>query len=297
MKTKKVINPNLMFTVFSAFGEKSPGQVRKHMIEWIESNLETFKSQVFMAMAVCDIYFDSWIIQIKSNEFIGDEFCLSALYQMCQRHALVVTSEKVWTTILPSFQKTDDEICRLCDTYLPFVCRDTYAMLKPVFEWKREVPSGEVSLVTPSMSEPLGETTDTQVAKDQNDQSILEVKQEMDNPLVNEASNVQDELGLVNVPALPGADQILLDATTNLLVDLTVVNETPMNVTGGIPTVDEEGQPMDTTIEISANVDELIQGPRTMTRALKIEKANQFSSIDSEATMNNDPDSAKPSRK
>ena len=80
----------------------------------------------------------------------------------------------------------------------------------------------------------------------------------------------------MNVPALPDANQILLDATTNLLVDLPVVNETPTNVTGGIPTVDEEGQPMDATIEISANVDddELIQGPRTRTHALKIEKQN-----------------------
>ena len=28
-KTKKVINPNLMFTVFTTFGERSPGEVRK----------------------------------------------------------------------------------------------------------------------------------------------------------------------------------------------------------------------------------------------------------------------------
>ena len=28
-KTKKVINPNIMFTMFTAFGEKSPGELRK----------------------------------------------------------------------------------------------------------------------------------------------------------------------------------------------------------------------------------------------------------------------------
>ena len=79
MKTKKVINPNLMFTVFSAFGERSPGEVRKDIIDWIESNLESFKSQVFMAMAARDMYFDSWITQVKSNEFIGDEFCFKCI--------------------------------------------------------------------------------------------------------------------------------------------------------------------------------------------------------------------------
>ena len=93
MKTKKVVNPNLMFTVFTAFGKRSPGEVRKDMIDWIESNRESFKLHTFMAS--WDMDFDTWINDVKSNDYIGDEFCLSALCQMCQRHALVVTSVKL----------------------------------------------------------------------------------------------------------------------------------------------------------------------------------------------------------
>ena len=134
MKTKKVVNPNLMFTVFTVFGERSPGEVRKDMIDWIESNCESFKLHTFMASR--DMDFDTLINDVKSNDYIGDKFCLSALCQMCQRHALVVTSVKLWTTIPSSFQKTDNEIRRLCDIHLPYVCKDTYSVLKPVFEWK-----------------------------------------------------------------------------------------------------------------------------------------------------------------
>ena len=136
-KMKKVVNPNLMFTVFTAFSERSPGVVRKDMLDWIESNLENFKVQTFMAMALCDLDFDTLINNVKSNDYIGDKFCLSTLCQMCQRHTLVVTSVKLWTTIPPSFQKTDDEIQRLCDIHLLFVCKDTYSVLKLVFEWKQ----------------------------------------------------------------------------------------------------------------------------------------------------------------
>ena len=50
MKTKKVVNPNLMFTVFTTFGERSPGEIRKDMIDWIESNHESFKLHTFMGM-------------------------------------------------------------------------------------------------------------------------------------------------------------------------------------------------------------------------------------------------------
>ena len=110
-----------MFTVFTTFRERSPGEVRKDMIEWIEENLESFKSHTFMGMASRDMRFDTWFNNVGSNDYIGDEFCLSALCQMCQRHALVVTSAKVWTTIPASFQKTDDEIRRLCDIHLLYV--------------------------------------------------------------------------------------------------------------------------------------------------------------------------------
>ena len=164
MKTKKIINLNLMFTVFTVFGERSPGEVRKDMIDWIESNRESFKLHTFMGMASRDMDFDTWINNVKSNDYIGDEFCLSTLCQMCQRHALVVTSVRLWTTMPPSFQKTDDEIRRLCDIHLLYVCKDTYSVLKPVFEWKREMPIGEINLVTPP--EPLSKTTDAVLAKE-----------------------------------------------------------------------------------------------------------------------------------
>ena len=50
-------------------------------------------------------------------------------------------------------------------------------MLKPVFEWKCEVPIGEVSLLTPP--EPLSETTDAVLAKESSEQNTIEIKQEM----------------------------------------------------------------------------------------------------------------------
>ena len=174
MQTKKVVNPNLMFTVFTAFRERSPGEVRKDMIDWIESNCERFKLHTFMGMASHDMDFDTWINNVKSNDYIGDEFCLSALCQMCQRHAQVVTSVRVWTTIPTSFRKKNDEIRRLCDIHLLYVCKDTYSVLKPVFEWKCEMPIGEINLVTPP--EPLNETTDAVLAKESSEQNIVQIK-------------------------------------------------------------------------------------------------------------------------
>ena len=108
-KTKKVLNPNIMFTMFGVFWDKSAGAVRKELCEWISANLESFKMQCFMGMASKDIDFDDWFTKLKSNDTVCDEFGLSALCQAFQRHALVVTSHKIWSTIPASHGKTVDE--------------------------------------------------------------------------------------------------------------------------------------------------------------------------------------------
>ena len=227
------------------------------MIDWIEENHESFKLHTFMGMASRDMSFDTWFNKVRSNDYIGDEFCLSALCQMCQRHALVVTSVKVWTTIPASFQKTDDEIRRLCDIHLLYVCKDTYSVLKPVFEWKREMPIGEIDLVTPP--EPLDETTEVVLARESNEQNTIEIKDETSEIPVK-GDEEQDPFGLVDIPPLPDTPHPLPDAMVNRLVQLPGVNnnDPSMDATITVPTIDLEGEPMDTTIppKNSSNVTE-----------------------------------------
>ena len=243
-KTKKVINPNLMFTVFTVFRERSPGEVRKDMIDWIESNRQSFKLHTFMGMASGDMSFDTWINNVRSNDYIGDKFCLSALCQMCQRHALVIMSVKVWATIPASFGKTDDEIRRLCDIHLLYVCKDTYSVLKPVFEWKREMPIGEMNLVTPT--DPLEETTEVVLPRESNEQNTSEIK-EQTSETPAECDDEQDPFGLVDIPPPPDTSHPLPDATVNRLVELPGVsnNDPPIDATVTVPTIDLEGEPMD----------------------------------------------------
>ena len=123
-------------------------------------------------------------------------------------------------------------------------------MLKPVFEWKCEVPIGEVSLLT--SPEQLSETTDAVLAKESSEQNMVEIKQEM----IPAPAEGQDQLGLVDIPPLPDTTHPLPDATVNILVDLPGVsdNDPPMDATITIPTIDNEGEPTDATspIRVSA---------------------------------------------
>ena len=216
-KTKNVLNPNIMFTMFGVFCDKSAAAVRKDLCEWISANLESFKRQCFMGMASKDIDFDEWCSKLKSNDTGCDEFGLSALCQAFQRHALVVTSHKIWTTIPASYNKTPEEEWRLCDVHFLYMYHDTFGCLEPKFQWKREFPIGELQLM-PSQEPSMGllaNITDKMLDKEANANNIVKDEVVTDNENLPEEprGSVIDELGLVTVPPLPSTSNELPDAT------------------------------------------------------------------------------------
>ena len=213
-KTRKVINPNVMFTAFGVFCDKSPGAIRKHLCEWINDNLEPFKRQCFMGMACKDIDFDVWFTNMKINDTVCDEFGLSGLCQAFQRHALVIMSNKIWTTIPASHSKTNDEIRCLCDIHFLFMCRDTYSCLTPKFEWKRVFPIGEIELV-PDQAGPLGNITEQVLDKESTEGN--KIKEE---PTPGEGETAAQNIEPPFTPNIPVVVDNFLDATQNLLVPL-----------------------------------------------------------------------------
>ena len=139
-----------------------------------------------------------------------------------------------------------------------------YTILKLVFEWKREVPIGEVCIITPAelpeAREPLQDTTHGVLTREECAQNVTEIKQETDlDPQEQAASS--DQLGLVSIPPLPSVSRSLPDAMQNLLVDFPGVEPHPYselqrNATRTVPTYKEEGEPMDATLNVHAGDDE-----------------------------------------
>ena len=64
-----------------------------------------------------------------------------------------------------------------------------------------------------------------------------------------EGQEEQDQFGLVDIPPLPDTPHPLPDAMVNTLVELPGVsdNDPPMDATITVPTIDDEGEPTDST--------------------------------------------------
>ena len=208
-RRKTIINPTMMYTMFSVFAEDSPQQVQRNMVQWINEHKIEFERQTMLAFTAKDSQLDTWLSSIDSNNMPGDEF---ALFALCQMYALIVTQSRIWTTIHVKHGLTDHELRRKCDLHLIYLGGDAFGILKPKFEWKVDVPLGHIAMVEPT-EKPLQDTTDKVLSKDASADNIGEVK---DEPQEN-MPQTQVELPDLTPPAI---DPELPDATWNLIVAL-----------------------------------------------------------------------------
>ena len=211
-KRKTMVNPTMMYTMFSVFAEDSPQQVRWNMVQWIHEHKSEFERQTLLAFSAKDSQLDTWLSSIDSNSMPGDEFALFALCQMYTCHALIITQRMIWTTIHVKHGLTDHELRRKCDLHLIYLGGDAFGILKPKFEWKYDVPVGHIAMVSPP-EKPLQDTTDEVLSKEANADNSMEVKDEPQENL----SQTQTELPDVTPPV---ENPKLRDATQNLIVEL-----------------------------------------------------------------------------
>ena len=196
----------MIYTMFSVFAEDSPQQVRRNMVQWINDNKQKFEYQTLLAFTAKDSDLDTWLSNIDNNCTPGDEFALFALCQMYTRHALIVTSSQIWTSVHPKHKLDNPDLRRKCDLHLIYLSGEAFGILKPKFEWKMDVPLGHIEMVEPP-NKTLQDKTDEILSKEASIDNIAEVKEE---PV---------SANLTDVTSTPSSGE-LLDATRNLLVAL-----------------------------------------------------------------------------
>ena len=207
-KRKTIVNPTMMYTMFSVLAEDSPQQVRRNMVQWINDHKREFEKQTMRAFIAKDSQLDTWLSSIDSNSMPGDEIALFALCQMYTWHALIVTQRMIWTTIHVKHGLSDHDLRRKCDLHLIYLGGNAFGILKPKFEYKYDVPVGHIAMVEPP-EKPLQDTTDEVLSREASVDNIGDVK--------DEPQETPTDLPDVTTTA---ADAELPDATRNLIVEL-----------------------------------------------------------------------------
>ena len=131
---------------------------------------------------------------------------------MYTRHALIVTSNRTWTSVHPKHDLDEHALRRKCDLHLIYLGGDAFGILKPKFEWKIDVPVGHIEMVE-APDRPLQDTTTETLTKESSASNAPEIKEEPADSTMSVVAGLLDATNQLNIDELP-------DATTNLIVEL-----------------------------------------------------------------------------
>ena len=93
------VNPNHLFDLFGKFNGKTATEVRTLLLQNIADNIDFYDRCSAVCLQMRSIGFDTWVESISNERVFCDELCLTGLSFMYGRHTLVLTNNKMWSTI------------------------------------------------------------------------------------------------------------------------------------------------------------------------------------------------------
>ena len=93
------VNPGHLFEIFGNFSGHDVMEVRELMLEHIAKNLEFHASRSIVCLEMRNTRFTNWVDRIADGRMYCDELGLLSLSALYRRHTLVVTTNKLWSTI------------------------------------------------------------------------------------------------------------------------------------------------------------------------------------------------------
>ena len=92
-------NPGHLFEIFGNFSSHDAMEVRELLLEHIARNLDFHANRSIVCLEMRNTSFTNWVDQMADGRMYCDELGLLSLSALYQRHTLVVTANKLWSTI------------------------------------------------------------------------------------------------------------------------------------------------------------------------------------------------------
>ena len=93
------VNPNHVYDLFGKYNSKTAVEVRMSLLQYIGNNMGFFERRGTVCLKSRGISFPTWIENIGDETVYCDELALLGLCALYNRHCLVVTQNKFWSTL------------------------------------------------------------------------------------------------------------------------------------------------------------------------------------------------------
>ena len=124
-------NSQQLFELFGSFSDTTPEKVRFDIIEHIMKNKEYYLQSGRTHLKKVKLSIDEWLDLMKSDSVFGDELMLFALANRYQKHAVVFTANRFWSTVGSDEPIAGTRLLEICEIHLLYTGKHMYGELKP----------------------------------------------------------------------------------------------------------------------------------------------------------------------
>ena len=129
-------NPNHLFELFAKFNGKSAVEVHLLLLKHIESNIDFYERHSVVCLKNRGMRFDMWIESIGNETTFCDELALMGLCALYNRHCLVFTKNKFWSSLDTTAPIGFMKLLQQCSVKLIFLGDLKFSVL----HWKPRPP-------------------------------------------------------------------------------------------------------------------------------------------------------------
>ena len=137
-------NPNHIYELFGDFAGHEATQVRLLLLKHIARDPSFSMTCGTVCLEMCNISFERWLNRVADDRMYCDELGILSLSNMYRRHSLVVTVNKLWSTIEHSSPLNLLELLNECSVKLIYLGQLCFGELKS----KPKPPTPMPSLLT-----------------------------------------------------------------------------------------------------------------------------------------------------
>ena len=124
------VNPDHVYELFGNYNGLSSRGVHSHLLEYICKNIDFFDSRGSVCLPLCGLGLNSWVDNVEDSSVCCDELALLGLSAMYQRHTLVVTKTKFWSTIESDEPLSIITLMKECSVHLLYLSNMKFGTLR-----------------------------------------------------------------------------------------------------------------------------------------------------------------------
>ena len=130
------LNSNHLFDIYAGYHtRRDSNKVRLEMLEYVTVNSERYAWDCYTLLCMSTLSLGDWGVKMTFWANLADTMAIYALSDQYSLHTSVVTRSKLWTTVHPDYQGTEEDVVEISAIKVLYMGANRFGRI-----WKKAMP-------------------------------------------------------------------------------------------------------------------------------------------------------------